>query len=301
MYGERNSMKCVHHILAIFLTCVGVLYAVSGFIFDYLHPEQISSFPSYLYFLRAIPFIAIAIVIEIFFLVLRERTNEKLKLLASIVTAVMLVGSITSNASATETKETSYVNTTISSFPTDASLADFAEAFSGDDLEIVSSPLRNVDYQTRAAESVALLRIYSTTGSGSSSSSSNLGHSWLTITNLSGSTTNIAGLNVADGKSVTASTWDESVSLSSEHEGLWLNLDSKINSMGSNLQNVSIQIPLRQIDLDTVNTNIANNDKWGLLNNCSSFASRIWNSVSADNTKVDTGIINMPANLEKVL
>ncbi len=294
-------MKCVHHILAIFLTCVGVLYAVSGFIFDYLHPEQISSFPSYLYFLRAIPFIAIAIVIEIFFLVLRERTNEKLKLLASIVTAVMLVGSITSNASATETKETSYVNTTISSFPTDASLADFAEAFSGDDLEIVSSPLRNVDYQTRAAESVALLRIYSTTGSGSSSSSSNLGHSWLTITNLSGSTTNIAGLNVADGKSVTASTWDESVSLSSEHEGLWLNLDSKINSMGSNLQNVSIQIPLRQIDLDTVNTNIANNDKWGLLNNCSSFASRIWNSVSADNTKVDAGIINMPANLEKVL
>ncbi|MFY1810456.1 hypothetical protein ACJ8MF_02290 [Bifidobacterium adolescentis] len=293
-------MKCVHHILAIFLTCVGVLYAVSGFIFDYLHPEQISSFPSYLYFLRAIPFIAIAIVIEIF-LVLRERTNEKLKLLASIVTAVMLVGSITSNASATETKETSYVNTTISSFPTDASLADFAEAFSGDDLEIVSSPLRNVDYQTRAAESVALLRIYSTTGSGSSSSSSNLGHSWLTITNLSGSTTNIAGLNVADGKSVTASTWDESVSLSSEHEGLWLNLDSKINSMGSNLQNVSIQIPLRQIDLDTVNTNIANNDKWGLLNNCSSFASRIWNSVSADNTKVDAGIINMPANLEKVL
>lgn len=67
---------------------------------------------------------------------------KKLKLLASIVTAVMLVGSITSNASATETKETSYVNTTISSFPTDASLADFAEAFSGDDLEIVSSPLR---------------------------------------------------------------------------------------------------------------------------------------------------------------
>ena len=79
-------------------------------------------------------------------------------------------------------------------------------------------PTKNVDYQTRAAESVALLRIYSTTGSGSSSSSSNLGHSWLTITNLSGSTTNIAGLNVADGKSVTASTWDESVSLSSEHE-----------------------------------------------------------------------------------
>lgn len=300
MYGERNSMKCVHHILAIFLTCVGVLYAVSGFFLITCIRNRYRVSPHISIFFERFLLSLLQLLLK-FFLVLRERTNEKLKLLASIVTAVMLVGSITSNASATETKETSYVNTTISSFPTDASLADFAEAFSGDDLEIVSSPLRNVDYQTRAAESVALLRIYSTTGSGSSSSSSNLGHSWLTITNLSGSTTNIAGLNVADGKSVTASTWDESVSLSSEHEGLWLNLDSKINSMGSNLQNVSIQIPLRQIDLDTVNTNIANNDKWGLLNNCSSFASRIWNSVSADNTKVDAGIINMPANLEKVL
>lgn len=60
-------MNRVHHILAILLTCIGVLYAVSGFILDYLHPERISSFPSYLYFLRAIPFIAIAIVIEILF------------------------------------------------------------------------------------------------------------------------------------------------------------------------------------------------------------------------------------------
>lgn len=74
------------------------------------------------------------------------------------------------------------------------------------------------------------------------------------ITNLSGSTANIAGINVADGKSITASTWDESVDVSREHKGLWLNLDSKLNSNGINLQNVSIQLPLRQIDLNTVNS-----------------------------------------------
>ena len=108
-----------------------------------------------------------------------------------------------------------------------------------------------------------------------------------------------AGLNVADNKSITASTWDESVDVSKEHEGLWLNLDSKLNSKNINLQNVSIQIPLRQVDLNTVNTNIKNNDKWGYLNNCSSFASKIWNSVANGSTQVDAGIINTPATLAK--
>ena len=116
---------------------------------------------------------------------------------------------------------------------------------------------------------------------------------------LSGSTVNIAGINVADGKSITASTWDESVDVSREHKGLWLNLDSKLNSNGINLQNVSIQLPLRQIDLDTVNTNIKNNDKWGYLTNCSTFASKIWNSIASGSSKVDAGSINTPASLAK--
>ncbi|MGE8660728.1 hypothetical protein [Bifidobacterium longum] len=106
------------------------------------------------------------------------------------------------------------------------------------------------------------------------------------ITNLSGSTADIAGINVADGKSITASTWDESVDVSREYKGLWLNLYSKLNSNGINLQNVSIQLPLRQIDLDTVNSNIKNNDRWGYLNNCSTFASKIWNSIASGSSKV---------------
>lgn len=182
---------------------------------------------------------------------------------------------MTVNASAAESIETPYRSPTLSSFPSNASLEDFKKASDNEDLRIISSPSRGANYKTCAAEAVALLRIYSTTGSGSSSSFTNLGHSWLMITNLSGSTADIAAINVADGKSITASTWDESVDVSREYKGLWLNLDSKLNSNGINLQNVSIQLPLRQIDLDTVNSNIKNNDKWGYLNNCSTFASKI--------------------------
>lgn len=59
------------------------------------------------------------------------------------------------------------------------------------------------------------------------------------------------------------------------------------------------ELPLRQIDLDTVNSNIKNNDKWGYLNNCSTFASKIWNSIANDSSKVDAGAMNTPASLAK--
>lgn len=38
------------HVLTALLVCIGLLRTASGFIFDYLHPEYVSSFPSYLFF-----------------------------------------------------------------------------------------------------------------------------------------------------------------------------------------------------------------------------------------------------------
>ena len=75
-----------------------------------------------------------------------------------------------------------YLSPTLSSFPSNASLEDFEKTSDNEDLRIISSPSRGANYKTRAAEAVALLRIYSTTGSGSSSSFTNLGHSWRMIT-----------------------------------------------------------------------------------------------------------------------
>lgn len=61
------------HVLTALLVCIGLLCTASGFIFDYLHPEYVSSFPSYLYFLRAVPFLIAAGAVETVFMVLKRR------------------------------------------------------------------------------------------------------------------------------------------------------------------------------------------------------------------------------------
>ena len=72
-FENRVNMRRICHILAGLLVGTGLLRTVSGFIFDYLHPEYVSSFPSYLYFLRAVPFlIATGAVETILFLIKRR-------------------------------------------------------------------------------------------------------------------------------------------------------------------------------------------------------------------------------------
>jgi hypothetical protein len=215
-----------------------------------------------------------------------------------VLLIAILGASISSNAMAGQTVASVENGKSISSFPSGTTEAKIKAAENGERLNIISSPSAS-GYQPFAAETVAVMRIYSF-GDGLASSSSSgrdLGHSWLMITNFSGRTQNIAGINVADGKSITASTWDTSVSIAQEHRGLWLNLDSYLNRQGTNTRNVSIQVTLRQVDLDTVNTNIRNNDRWGYATNCSTFASAIWNSVAIPSTRVNAGIINTPASL----
>lgn len=74
-FEHRVNMRRICHILAGLLVGTGLLRTVSGFIFDYLHPEYVSSFPSYLYFLRAVPFLVAAGAIETF-LFLTKRRNK---------------------------------------------------------------------------------------------------------------------------------------------------------------------------------------------------------------------------------
>lgn len=84
-FENRVNMRRICHILAGLLVCAGLLRTVSGFIFDYLHPEYVSSFPSYLYFLRAVPFLVAAGAVEtILFLTKKRnkwRNSNKLSLL----------------------------------------------------------------------------------------------------------------------------------------------------------------------------------------------------------------------------
>lgn len=65
------------HACSLLLVCVGLLCTASGFIFDYLHPEYVSSFPSYLYLLRAVPLLIAAGVVETVFRLLEEEIKAE--------------------------------------------------------------------------------------------------------------------------------------------------------------------------------------------------------------------------------
>ena len=74
-FENRVNMRRICHILAGLLVCAGLLRTVSGFIFDYLHPEYVSSFPSYLYFLRAVPFLVAAGAVETILFLTKKRNK----------------------------------------------------------------------------------------------------------------------------------------------------------------------------------------------------------------------------------
>ena len=74
-FENRVNMRRICHILVGLLVCTGLLRTVSGFIFDYLHPEYVSSFPSYLYFLRAVPFLITAGAAETILFVIKRRNK----------------------------------------------------------------------------------------------------------------------------------------------------------------------------------------------------------------------------------
>ena len=76
-FENRANMRRICHTLAVLLVCVGLLCTASGFIFDYLHPEYVSSFPSYLYLLRAVPFLIAAGVVETVFHLLKRRNKGR--------------------------------------------------------------------------------------------------------------------------------------------------------------------------------------------------------------------------------
>lgn len=76
-FENRANMRRICHTLAVLLVCVGLLCTASSFIFDYLHPEYVSSFPSYLYLLRAVPLLIAAGVVETVFRLLKRRNKGR--------------------------------------------------------------------------------------------------------------------------------------------------------------------------------------------------------------------------------
>lgn len=119
------------------------------------------------------------------------------------------------------------------------------------------------------------------------------GHAWISFKNDSYPTVRFGGLNVAPYTEVTIGTFGN---LEAYHVGIWYNLESYlVNELGQMSGRVSLSIDITRDELDTINALIDANDDWGILNNCSSFATKIWNSVADD--KVSASYPNTPTSL----
>lgn len=183
------------------------------------------------------------------------------------------------------------------SFPSNAELKSI-KVNNGDfnDLSIIEalSVEKNIarvdnDFEDRASSSVvAIMRIFAINDGGSSSFNTS-GHAFLSIENISGSAINVGALLVASGKTVTIGTWGNK----DEHTGLWYNLEGYFqNSFNAYANAVSLRVDLTYKLLGTVSQNIINNDTWTALSNCSTFATKIWNSVCS--TTVSAGVPSTP-------
>lgn len=78
-HQENHAMKQKHrrallvcHILALLMILAGLMCVGSSFVSACLHPEQITSFPQYVYFFQIVPFALGAAAIETIALVLRR-------------------------------------------------------------------------------------------------------------------------------------------------------------------------------------------------------------------------------------
>jgi hypothetical protein len=111
------------------------------------------------------------------------------------------------------------------------------------------------------------------------------------ITNNSENDITIGAVTLKPGMNVTIGTFGNR---QTEHNGIFYNLEAtKPSEMKSY---VSLQMNLDLDQISTINDFIADNDRWSIYNNCSSFASRLWNSVS--DTELSSGFWwNTPSNL----
>ena len=160
------------------------------------------------------------------------------------------------------------------------------------------SKISKPDESKATNSNVAALRLYSDGSQhtyGSSGLNVDVGcHSWISVSNLTGSAITVGGLSVPAYNTVTIGTWGNK----SEHNGIWYNLEGNYYA-GDYPSTTALMIKLiDSTELTTLSNAIKNssNDTWSYTNNCSSFASRMWNLIATSQT-VSAGLINTPKNL----
>ncbi|MDQ1287243.1 MAG: hypothetical protein QG622_808 [Actinomycetota bacterium] len=116
------------------------------------------------------------------------------------------------------------------------------------------------------------------------------GHSFLLINNIDTLPHSLVGMTVAVGGEVSVGTWGNKP----DGKGVYFNLERHFGP-GAYPGRVSLEMNLTSEQLSTVSKRIVDNNSWALANNCSSFATKVWNSVAT--VKVKAGTPNTPAKL----
>ena len=128
-------------------------------------------------------------------------------------------------------------------------------------------------------DSVATLTIVSFDGSSESMLGlMNLGHAFIAITNNSSEDVSIGKYTLKPSRCVTIGTWSIA-----KHFGIWYNVESNyIEYCNKYDGRVSLSKNINAEDINKINNFISTHDKWGILKNCSYFATNIWNEVAKD-------------------
>lgn len=155
---------------------------------------------------------------------------------------------------------------------------------------MLSVPAYATDIEPMAT-TVGTVTVFASNDGGDSSWNTS-GHAFIAFKNTSSSSIRVGGLNVGSGHEITLGTWGNK----NGHVGIWYNLESYlVNNGGAYGNRVSLSMNVTQSNINTINDIISNNDAWSLTNNCSSFAVKVWNSISSQT--LSAGIPNTPTSL----
>lgn len=123
----------------------------------------------------------------------------------------------------------------------------------------------------------------------------NLGHSFLSIDNISSEDIVVYNFTIPAGETVTIGTW-----CIDKHYGVWFNIESNyIVNHNKYDGRYSITTGIGTEDIDIINEFIKDHDKWGVLRNCSYFALSLWNEIAEENESISKKPILTPAYLEE--
>ena len=125
----------------------------------------------------------------------------------------------------------------------------------------------------------------------------NLGHSFLSVENISSETITIGKVEVAPNETISIGTWSIKA-----HFGVWYNVESNyIKDYNKYDGRISITAGISSEDTEKMNKFILAHDYWSPTNNCSNFALNLWNTVAEEDEELVRPFIYSPSKIAKAL